>query len=155
MQYGINDVAENGAVKPSFGLVLLSLFLCRQLIYAPLGLLAGRTRGGLRKSDLDLSFLQATSIFEFVACIPGALLVFLIFKNKEKIGDRLKAVWLKGKLVLSAGLLAQIAAQIYYYIATGNQPSAVGLVLAVTYLYTAMYIYTNQRLKDTFSRVPF
>ena len=152
----MNDVDENGAVKPGLGLYLLGFFLSRQLFYAPLSLLASRRGRGQKGggNDLDLSFLVVTTPWEFFACLPGALMLFLMVKNKREAGERLRSLWLKGQTILFLGVLMQVAAQLYYYLAVGGQPSAVGLALGVGYLYALVFIFTNSRVKDSFMNVP-
>lgn len=152
MDYEIGDLDKNGAVKPGFGVYLLAAFLCRQLFYAPLALLAKRSGGGSK--NLDLTFLQVTSIWEFVACLPAALMVFLLIKNREGVSDVMRKIWLNGKNILLAGLGLQVVVQILYYLQAGVQPSAVGLALGVAYLYCSHYLLTNQRVKDVFAQVP-
>jgi len=155
MDYEIGDLDKNGAVKPGFAVYLLAAFLCRQLFYAPLALAAKRSgRGGGGSKNLDLSFLQVTSIWEFAACLPAAVIIFLLIKNREGVSDVMRKIWLNGKNLLLLAVGLQVAVQVLYYLQAGAQPSAVGLALGVAYLYCVYYLLTNQRVKDVFSQVP-
>lgn len=157
MQYGMSDVDEHGAVKPGVGLYIISFFLCRQFFYAPISMLASRRGRGQRSgsgNDLDLSFLLVTSFWEFLACIPGAFMLFLLVKKKQEVGDLIRKLWSNGRNLLLLGVASQIAAQLLHYVANDAEPSMVGLALGVGYLYCIIYLLTNTRVKDVFSRVP-
>ena len=85
---------------------------------------------------------------------PAALMLFLLLRNRRALGAFLRSVWLKGRLVLTVGVLAQLAAQAYYYIGLGGEAGSVGILLLVVYGYCLVYLLTNRRVKDMFSRVP-
>lgn len=156
MAYTINDLDDNGAVKPSLTVYILVVFLCRQLIYAPLSLLSSRggRGGGARAKDFDLSFLQVTSIWEFAACAPAALMLFLLLKNRRGLRQSLRTTWLNGRVILVAGVFAQLFAQGFYYLMAGGELGGLGVVLLAAYGYCLVYLLTNTRIKDTFSQVP-
>lgn len=155
--YRIEDLDKNGAVKPSFGMFIVGVFLSRQLFYAPLSLLASRRGRGQRSSggpELDLSFLVVTSFWEFVACIPGVLILFLLLKDKSNAGYRMTSLWLNGRAIMFCGLVIQVFATLLPYIIWQREPTIVGALLAVAYLYVGMYLLRSRRLQDVFSAVP-
>ena len=157
LNYRIEDLDENGAVKPSLAMFLVGVFLSRQLFYAPLSLLAKRRGRGQRGSggpDLDLSFLIVTSVWEFVACIPGVLILFLLLRDKSNADPKITSLWMRGRTIMLAGLVLQVFATILPYLLYGREPTIVGALLAVAYVYLCMYILRSQRIKDVFSAVP-
>ncbi len=157
LNYRIEDLDEQGAVKPNLLIYLVSAFLSRQFFYAPLSLLASRRGRGQRGSggqDLDLSFLIVTSAWEFVACIPGALVLFLLLRDKSNAGPKISGLWLKGRLILFIGLFAQVVAMLLPYFLYGREPTIVAMLLAVAYLYVAIFLLRSSRVKDVFSAVP-
>jgi len=156
LNYRIEDLDENGAVKPSLMMYFAALFLTRQLFYGPVSLLAKRGGRGSKvsSSDLDLSFLLVTSVWEFVACIPGALMLFLLLKNKTESSARITTLWMRGQMIFLLGLAMQIAATILPYILYGREPTIVAILLAVAYVYIGIVLFRSARIKDVFSAVP-
>lgn len=156
LDYRVEDLDAKGAVKASMSMYLVALFLTRQLFYAPLSLIAKRKgRGGSGGgSDMDLSFLFVTSVWEFVACIPGALMLFLLLKNKSEAGAKITSLWMRGQLIYLLGLVMQIAATVLPFILYGREPTVVAIVLAVAYLYVGLFLLRSPRIKDVFSAVP-
>ena len=51
-------------------------------------------------------------------------------------------------------VVSQLMAQMVYYFFMGGEPGNIGILLLVAYGYCLVYLLTNGRVRDTFSRIP-
>ena len=153
MDYNISDLDDHGILKPGFFLLCVVVALSRQVLYGPLALLAKRKgRGG--GANMDISWLNIGSYWEFVACLPALFVLLLLFKRRADAATWVKKSWGHGRSILLVGASLQIATML---IVTSRGAFEVGiptLVLLVLHVYLLVYLVRAQRVKDVFSMFP-
>lgn len=153
MEYGINDIDDHGCLKPGFAMHLAAFLLARQLFYYPLSLLASRRGRGSSGANIDMSFIQVYSVWEFIACVPAVVVLVVLFKRKPEAGDRVRLLWSKARLLLIAAASLQLAALLPQLIQHGPGSTffVVNLLLGI---YLLIYVSTSKRIADAVSQFP-
>lgn len=153
-KYSINDLNDDGTIKPGAGLLLAIIFLLRQMLYGPLTVLVSRRTRASSGAEIDMSWLTIHSLWEFVVCIPAVLVLVALIRRKVEAGQFIRAIWVRGRLLLLLGAVGQLS--VLGYLLLLEKISASGPMLVVLFLqiYVLLFLIQSKRVKDVFSMFP-
>ena len=153
-QYTLNDLDKNGTLKAGGFLTATMFFLCRQLFYWPVTLVATRRSRASSGAEIDMSFLTINSAWEFAACLPSAIVIYLMFKRNKEASLLIRKLWANGRNLLLAGAIPQLILVIWPAL---NNIAAIPLstlIFAIVHAYLIYYLFTAKRVKDVFASFP-
>jgi hypothetical protein len=153
-QYTLNDLDDSGTLRPGGLLVTVMFFLCRQLLYGPITLVATRKSRASSGAEIDMSFLTIHSGWEYAACIPAVIVIYLLFQRKKEAGPTIRKLWSHGHKFLLASTIAQLILIILPALNNISEMPVSILLFAVVHAYIIYYLLTSLRVKDVFGSFP-
>ena len=156
MNYDIDDLDKAGLLKPGFTLTACIFFLCRQVFFGPLLFLTQRSakRGGISKRDLDLSFMEVATLWEFIACLPAIVVLITLFLRKPAAAPLVRMIWLNGKSLLLVGVLAQILVLVFPLFTGSHKFLDFNVLILFVHALLLFYLLRSQRVHDSFGTFP-
>jgi hypothetical protein len=156
--YSFSDYDKNMSLKLDSGMWLIIVYFLRPFIMKVSTIQMGR--GGHKTTDVrllkELVYPDDFGFFiAFLATIPVLLLVFSYVKRKPGASGLVRKIWHKGRtLLLVTAILNIIIIFVPFLLDLTHSINILGWAQLVIALYIIFYLYTKQRVVDTFADFP-
>ena len=155
--YSFNDYDKYMSLKLDFELWLIIVYFLRPFIMKVSTIQMGRGAKSDSVSGLkDLVYPNDFGFFlAFLATIPVLLLIVVYLKRKPGASGWVRKIWHKGKqLLLATAVLNMIIIFIPFLMDLTHKINMLGWGQLAIAAYIVFYLYTTQRVKDTFADFP-
>lgn len=155
--YSFNDYDKYMSLKLDFELWLIIVYFLRPFIMKVSTIQMGRGAKSDSVSGLkDLVYPNDFGFFlAFLATIPVLLLIVVYLKRKPGASGWVRKIWHKGKqLLLTTAVLNMIIIFIPFLMDLTHKINMLGWGQLAIAAYIVFYLYTTQRVKDTFADFP-
>jgi hypothetical protein len=155
--YSFSDYDKNMSLKLDSGMWLIIVYFLRPFIMKVSTIQMGR---GTKSDSVgvlkDLVYPDDFGFFiAFLATIPVLLLVFSYVKRKPGASGLVRKIWHKGRtLLLVTAILNIIIIFVPFLLDLTHSINILGWAQLVIALYIIFYLYTKQRVVDTFADFP-
>ncbi len=149
--YSYRDYDEYLNVRPGLLFWLVMAFTLRPFVV----LVASLSNRTDRSAILNIFYPdQFEAFLGCAAALPALLLLFGYVRRRPEAHAIFRAVWRKGKLLLTAALLLDIAVVVAPILTRGDIPATNGLVSGATSVVLLVLVVRSNRLKDAFAGFP-
>jgi hypothetical protein len=155
--YSFNDYDKYMSLKLDFELWLIIVYFLRPFIMKVSTIQMGRGARSDSVSGLkDLVYPNDFGFFiAFLATIPVLLLIMVYMKRKPGASAWVRNIWHKGKqLLLATAVLNMVIIFIPFLMDLTHKINMLGWGQLAIAAYIVFYLYTTQRVKDTFADFP-
>ena len=155
--YSFNDYDKYMSLKPEFELWLIIVYFLRPFIMKISTIQMGRGAKSDSVSGLkDLVYPNDFGFFiAFLATIPVLLLIMVYMKRKPGASGWVRKIWHKGKqLLLATAVFNMVIIFIPFLMDLTHKINMLGWGQLAIAAYIVFYLYTTQRVKDTFADFP-
>lgn len=155
--YSFNDYDKYMSLKPGFELWLIIVYFLRPFIMKVSTIQMGRGAKSDSVSGLkDLVYPNDFGFFiAFLATIPVLLLIMVYMKRKPGASGWVRKIWHKGKqLLLATAVFNMVIIFIPFLMDLTHKINMLGWGQLAIAAYIVFYLYTTQRVKDTFADFP-
>ena len=155
--YSFNDYDKYMSLKPDFELWLIIVYFLRPFIMKVSTIQMGRgAKSGSVSGLKDLVYPNDFGFFiAFLATIPVLLLIMVYMKRKPGASGWVRKIWHKGKqLLLATAVLNMVVIFIPFLMDLTHRINMLGWGQLAIAAYIVFYLYTTQRVKDTFADFP-
>jgi hypothetical protein len=155
--YSFSDYDKHMSLKLDFEVWLIIVYFLRPFILKVSTIQMGRGTKSDSVSGLkDLVYPDDFGFFiAFLATIPVLLLVFSYVKRKPGASGLVRKIWHKGRtLLLVTAILNIIIIFVPFLLDLTHSINILGWAQLVIALYIIFYLYTKQRVVDTFADFP-
>lgn len=155
--YSFNDYDKYMSLKLDFELWLIIVYFLRPFIMQVSTIQMGRGAKSDSVSGLkDLVYPNDFGFFlAFLATIPVLLLIMVYIKRKPGASGWVRRIWHKGKqLLLATAVLNMIIIFIPFLMDLTHKINMLGWGQLAIAAYIVFYLYTTQRVTDTFADFP-
>ena len=155
--YSFNDYDKYMSLKLDFELWLIIVYFLRPFIMKVSTIQMGRGAKSDSVSGLkDLVYPNDFGFFlAFLATIPVLLLIVVYLKRKPGASGWVRKIWHKGKqLLLATAVFNMIIIFIPFLMDLTHKINMLGWGQLAIAAYIVFYLYTTQRVKDTFADFP-
>jgi hypothetical protein len=155
--YSFNDYDKYMSLKLDFELWLIIVYFLRPFIMKISTIQMGRGAKSDSVSGLkDLVYPNDFGFFiAFLATIPVLLLIMVYMKRKPGASGWVRKIWHKGKqLLLATAVLNMVIIFIPFLMDLTHKINMLGWGQLAIAAYIVFYLYTTQRVKDTFADFP-
>jgi hypothetical protein len=155
--YSFNDYDKYMSLKLDFELWLIIVYFLRPFIMKVSTIQMGRGAKSDSVSGLkDLVYPNDFGFFiAFLATIPVLLLIMVYMKRKPGASGWVRKIWHKGKqLLLATAVLNMVIIFIPFLMDLTHKINMLGWGQLAIAAYIVFYLYTTQRVKDTFADFP-
>lgn len=155
--YSFNDYDKYMSLKLDFELWLIIVYFLRPFIMKISTIQMGRGAKSDSVSGLkDLVYPNDFGFFiAFLATIPVLLLIMVYMKRKPGASGWVRKIWHKGKqLLLATAVFNMVIIFIPFLMDLTHKINMLGWGQLAIAAYIVFYLYTTQRVKDTFADFP-
>ena len=155
--YSFNDYDKYMSLKLDFELWLIIVYFLRPFIMKVSTIQMGRGAKSDSVSGLkDLVYPNDFGFFiAFLATIPVLLLIMVYMKRKPGASAWVRKIWHKGtQLLLATAVLNMVIIFIPFLMDLTHKINMLGWGQLAIAAYIVFYLYTTQRVKDTFAYFP-
>jgi len=155
--YSFNDYDKYMSLKPEFELWLIIVYFLRPFIMKISTIQMGFGAKSDSVSGLkDLVYPNDFGFFiAFLATIPVLLLIMVYMKRKPGASGWVRKIWHKGKqLLLATAVFNMVIIFIPFLMDLTHKINMLGWGQLAIAAYIVFYLYTTQRVKDTFADFP-
>ena len=155
--YSFNDYDKYMSLKLDFELWLIIVYFLRPFIMKISTIQMGRGAKSDSVSGLkDLVYPNDFGFFiAFLATIPVLLLIMVYMKRKPGASGWVRKIWHKGKqLLLATAVFNMVIIFIPFLMDLTHKINMLGWAQLAIAAYIVFYLYTTQRVKDTFADFP-
>jgi hypothetical protein len=155
--YSFSDYDKNMSLKLDSGMWLIIVYFLRPFIMKVSTIQMGR---GTKSDSVgvlkDLVYPDDFGFFiAFLATIPVLLLVFFYAKRKPGASGLVRKIWHKGRTLLLVTAILNISIIfVPFLLDLTHSINILGWAQLVIALYIIFYLYTKQRVVDTFADFP-
>ena len=156
--YTFSDYDKYMSLKPNFEMWLIIGYFLRPFIMKISTIQMGR--GGTKSDSVsglkDLVYPNDFGFFlAFVATIPVLMLLFSFVKRKPGAQEWVRKIWHNGKILLVVtAVLNVVIIFVPFMLDLTHSINMLGWGQLAIALYIIFYLYTTQRVKDTFADFP-
>jgi hypothetical protein len=155
--YSFSDYDKYMSLKPGLEVWLIIAYFLRPFILKISTIQMGRgAKSGSVSGLKDLVYPNDFGFFiAFLATIPVLILVFAYAKRKPGASGLVRKIWHKGRMLLIVtAVLNLIIIFVPFLVDLTYRMNMLGWVQLAIAVYIIFYLYTTQRVKDTFADFP-
>jgi hypothetical protein len=155
--YSFSDYDKYMSLKPGLEVWLMIAYFLRPFILKISTIQMGRgAKSGSVSGLKDLVYPNDFGFFiAFLATIPVLILVFAYAKRKPGASGLVRKIWHKGRMLLIVtAVLNLIIIFVPFLVDLTYRMNMLGWVQLAIAVYIIFYLYTTQRVKDTFADFP-
>ena len=155
--YSFSDYDKYMSLKLDFDMWLIIAYFLRPFILKISTIQMGRgAKSGSVSGLKDMVYPNDFGFFiAFLATIPVLILVFAYAKRKPGASGLVRKIWHKGRMLLIVtAVLNLIIIFVPFLVDLTYRINMLGWVQLAIAVYIIFYLYTTQRVKDTFADFP-
>ena len=155
--YSFSDYDKYMSLKPDFEMWLMIVYFLRPFILKVSTIQMGRgAKSGSVSGLKDMVYPNDFGFFiAFLATIPVLVLVFAYAKRKPGASGLVRKIWHKGRMLLIVtAVLNLIIIFVPFLVDLTYRINMLGWVQLAIAVYVIFYLYSTQRVKDTFADFP-
>jgi len=155
--YSFSDYDKYMSLKPGLEVWLIIAYFLRPFIMKISTIQMGRgAKSGSVSGLKDMVYPNDFGFFiAFLATIPVLILVFAYAKRKPGASGLVRKIWHKGRMLLIVtAVLNLIIIFVPFLVDLTYRINMLGWVQLAIAVYIIFYLYTTQRVKDTFADFP-
>ncbi|MDH3830296.1 MAG: DUF2919 domain-containing protein [Gammaproteobacteria bacterium] len=155
--YTFSDYDKYMSLKPNFDMWLIMVYFLRPFIMKISTIQMGRgTKSGSVSGLKDMVYPNDFGFFiAFLATVPVILLLFSYMKRKPGASRLIRKIWHSGRaLLVVTAVLNVIIIFVPFLLDLTHSINMLGWGQLAIALYIIFYLYTTQRVKDTFADFP-
>jgi len=146
--YNIDQYDENLCLRPGIKLILIVLFLSRNLLLPFIVFAVGKNMNGNVNYLLDISNQGAIS---FISSCPAVVIIFAWTRRRPDAQRLTKIIWKSGRWLLSLSALLDILFRVYIEQGWINDIALSYIVLNTCIILSLIF---STRIKDVFNDFP-
>jgi|TARA_Y100000310_G_scaffold294267_1_gene324604 hypothetical protein len=152
-QYGLTDYADDGTLRISSMLWLVLIYLSRYVVIIALGAVSSfiSSRRGLDLSGLAMLYSSPDFL---LASLPALLIIAANMRRVPRAHKSVRLIWRHGRGLLICSVLLDLCLLFIHRPERLHQVSLLYVFGALIDLYLLVYLYSANRVRDTFADFP-